>query len=63
MSEELLSLFYPLSDIERQIQEGQMKPPESQARDGLVLRRDSFPLYCSVPARTVPFAHNESLFL
>jgi hypothetical protein len=42
MSEELLSLFYPLYDIERQIQEGQMNPPESQARDGLVLHRENF---------------------
>ena len=42
MSEELLSLFYPLSDVERQIRAGQMKPPESQAQEGLVLHRENF---------------------
>ncbi len=42
MSQELLDLFYPLSETEQQIQAGTIEPPDSQTGDHLVLQRETF---------------------
>ena len=42
MSEELLNIFYPLSELEANILAGKEEPPDARRYDDLVLRRERF---------------------